>query len=772
MLLRKLGWCACVLGVAAVGAWATELVAGPGLRAAPGDRDVKPAVALPVARVVLFNSGVGYFTRGGEVDGDARVDLSFAEDDVSDLLKSMVLDDLNGGRVAAVSYDSREPIARTLSSFAIDLSSNPTYAQILQQARGERVEVTVVPTAANQPGKLVGTIVGVEVHTTAAGPTVTETEILNLWCAEGLRSVKLSDVQQLRFSNPVIENEFRRALEVVSLGHDSQKKAVSLHFAGEGKRKVQVGYVVEAPIWKTSYRLVLDAANKGKPYLQGWAMVENPTDEDWTGVKMALVSGRPISFKMDLYDPLYVPRPVVEPETFASLRPPTYDGGFNRAPAQQPGQPAIPGGGIAGGGFQGGFGGGLQGNPNFGGQYANPFFNGQNLGNGQLGIQGQGQFGNGMNTGNRSVYTAPRMGSTLRPAPAAGGEAEGREHAAKVGKELSDRLDSAAVASAATAGKLGDSFQYVIDHPVSLARQKSAMLPIVGKDVEAQRVSIYNPAVQPKHPLLGVRLKNTSGLHLNQGPITVFEGSIYAGDTRVLDVQPNEERLVSYAIDLGTEVDPQTGPGTAKVTKVQAIKGVVATTTKVREQRKYRIANRGQTDRQLVIEHPNRTNQQFKLVETDKPVEDTKDVYRFQVAVKAGEEKTFTVTEERDLVANFTLSNTPDDQIRYFISLNEATPALKTKLADALKLKGLWEEHKRELGHVKEDLSRLNADQDRIRKNLASTPREADVYQVYLKKLSDQEKEIDALTARQKKLMGDEFAAKKAFEDYLANLSD
>src|SRR5438445_12934181 len=144
------------------------------------------------------------------------------------------------------------------------------------------------------------------------------------------------------------------------------------------------------------------------------------------------------------------------------------------------------------------------------------------------------------------------------------------------------------------------------------------MLPIVGKDVEAQRVSIYNPAVQAKHPLLGMRLKNTTGLHLNQGPIIVFEGSTYAGDTRVLDVQPNEERLVSYAIDLGTEVDPQNGIGSSKITSVKAVKGIVTTMTKVREEKKYRIANRSQQDRMLLIEHPNRTNQQFKLVDTDK----------------------------------------------------------------------------------------------------------------------------------------------------------
>src|SRR5436309_1078688 len=99
-------------------------------------------------------------------------------------------------------------------------------------------------------------------------------------------AVKLAEIQQLRFSNPVIESEFRRALDVLALNHDSQKKTVSLHFAGDGKRKVQVGYVIEAPIWKTSYRLVLDAKGKDKPYLQGWAIIENPTDEDWSDVKM------------------------------------------------------------------------------------------------------------------------------------------------------------------------------------------------------------------------------------------------------------------------------------------------------------------------------------------------------------------------------------------------------------------------------------------------------------------------------------------------------
>ncbi|MCS7020830.1 MAG: DUF4139 domain-containing protein, partial [Gemmataceae bacterium] len=157
--------------------------------------EVKPAVQLPITRVVLFNSGVGYFARSGEVSDDARVDLTFREEDINDLLKSMTLEDFGNGRIDAVSYDSREPIARTLASFAVNLNGNPTFANILTQLRGERVEVTLTPTAVNQPGKLNGVIVGVERQKVAAGNTTVEVEVLNLWCAEGLRAVKLGEVQ-------------------------------------------------------------------------------------------------------------------------------------------------------------------------------------------------------------------------------------------------------------------------------------------------------------------------------------------------------------------------------------------------------------------------------------------------------------------------------------------------------------------------------------------------------------------------------------------------
>src|SRR5215468_7118005 len=314
-----------ILGVGAIAAALAFRPASSPAETAKTESNAKAISSpqLPVAQAVLFSSGVGFFQREGEIDGNQRIDLSFPVQDINDLLKSMVLQDMGNGHVSAVSYESRDPIDKTLRSFAINLTQNPGYGQILNQARGEKVEVSLQASNSAQPGTLTGTIIGVEPKEEAVSKDkIVHVEMLNLWCAEGMRSVKMPDVLRVRFLNPVMENEVRRALEVLSLSHDTQKKAVSLVFSGEGKRPVRVSYVVENPIWKTSYRLVL---KDGKPYLQGWAVVENPSDEDWNNVRMSLVSGRPISFQMDLYQPLYVPRPTVEPELFASLRPQTYN---------------------------------------------------------------------------------------------------------------------------------------------------------------------------------------------------------------------------------------------------------------------------------------------------------------------------------------------------------------------------------------------------------------------------------------------------------------
>jgi hypothetical protein len=433
--------------------------------------------SLPLAQVILFSSGVGYFQRAGAVEGSTRIDLSFPATDVNDLIKSLIIEDGGKGKVSAVSYEGQEPLERTLKSFALDLTYNPTFGQILNQARGEKVELTLT---AGSAATLNGVIVGMESQPEQGGR---EVHHLNLLSAEGMRRVPLAQVQRIRFLNAALEAEFRRALEVLAGAHHNQRRHVSLHLKGEGKRDVKVGYVVENPIWKASYRLVL-GSKADRPHLRAWAVVENTTDEDWKDVRLVLISARPISYQMDLSQPLFVPRPTVESERFASLRPPLHQGAV--VPTPQAG--AAPGGlGLQLGGLQFG-GGGLQigvshpeSSPSGGFVFgATGFFNRYQVGPGSPGFAG-----NGVRT-DRLTYEQlrQRRQAKLEKRRAA------LEEARRLGRALAELGTD--VESVVRAESAGDSFRYTLEQKVSLPRQRSALLPILDGGVVATPVSIYN----------------------------------------------------------------------------------------------------------------------------------------------------------------------------------------------------------------------------------------------------------------------------------------
>jgi hypothetical protein len=325
------------------------------------------------------------------------------------------------------------------------------------------------------------------------------------------------------------------------------------------------------------------------------------------------------------------------------------------------------------------------------------------------------------------------------------------------------------VATAASAAQLGDFFQYVIDHRVTLPRQKSALLPIVGKDVEASRVSIYNEGTQPKFPLLGLKLKNTSGLHLMQGPVTVFEGSTYAGDARVADLQPNEERLLSYAVDLGTEVKPETTADSGRLTHLKAVKGVLYSTTKLRETKTYAVKNRNPQERTVLIEHPVRPD--FKLVRKDRPAETARDVYRFELKVPAGKSATQRVTEERDLTSTALLTNSPDEQVRIFLQSPVVSDKVKEGLKKAQELRWEWAKAQREIAEQQRQLHAVTEDQTRLRANLREVPQSSPLHKRYLDKLGKQEDEVEKYRAEVQRLQAQEHAQKKALDDFLAAFS-
>src|SRR5438552_4768703 len=134
------------------------------------------------------------------------------------------------------------------------------------------------------------------------------------------------------------------------------------------------------------------------------------------------------------------------------------------------------------------------------------------------------------------------------------------------------------------------------------------MLPILNQNVDGEKVSIYNQNVQAKYALNAFRLKNTSPLHLMQGPLTVFDANTYAGDARIEDLAPGQERLISYALDLKTEVDPQSKSHPEQLVSVKIRKGSFISTKKLAEEKTYAIRNRDQKAKTVLIEHPLRAD--------------------------------------------------------------------------------------------------------------------------------------------------------------------
>ncbi len=654
-------------GLVAVAACLAYHGAADGPRPGPAPRPAEaPRTTLPLAQVVLFNSGVGYFQREGTVEGDTRVEMAFPTDDVNDLLKSLVLQDSERGGIDAVSYDSHEPVERTLNSYALDLTGNPTLGQILNQARGEKVEVSL------QDGSPVvsGKILGMESQPDGTGK---EVDLLNLLCGDGLRSVPLKRIQRIRFLNPALDAELDGALRVLESAHDIKKKTVRLHFKGAGKRTVRVGYVVESPVWKTTYRLVF--GKDGKATLQGWAVIENTTDEDWKDVRLALVSARPLSFSMDLYEPLFVPRPKVEPELFASLRPPAYNGAMLNAGNQLGMQlGGVPGAALGIGGI-GGIGGalgvaGLPASPNQLGVNLGGFQGAANLGGGSFGGGGLtgGQFGQTGYPGAFNRYQPggfqgipPRAqnavdedGNTVQPGNRLTyEELQKRRQEQKKARQQARQLGSALTAvdpkenlDEDSAEDPGDEFEHVLNQKVSLARQKSALVQVLAKEVQGKRVSIFNEAVHARVPLLGMKFKNTTGQPLMQGPLLVYEADRYAGDARILDLQLGEERLLAFALDQGVEVKTSDRLSAGPRMTIRTVQNELQVEFTSRKTRTYLFRNRSKTDRLMVVEHPAPTGN-WALAADTKPEERTRDHYRFEVAVPAGKATKFEVAEEQ-----------------------------------------------------------------------------------------------------------------------------
>ncbi len=461
----------------------------------------------PVKRIVLFNSGIAQVIRAGEIDGNQKIEFRIDTDAVDDVLKSIVFDD-QAGQIRAVEY---QPAPEKSDLAARELGPPMTVAQMLQSFRGESITLKL------ESGAVTGRIVGVETRSDQSKSV----ELVTILAENGLSSWPLEAVKSFQFDSETVREQFRLGMIGLSNSRSTDQQVLTLLFEGAGKRDVRFAYVIDAPIWRMTYRLDLRDA---RTLLQGWAHVDNVTGTDWDDVQLDLRSGRPQSFNADVFAPLIAQRPSVGTSVFGIPE----DLNFTRQTIESLVQNTIsPDSWYDTGGFGGGFGGGMGGG--FGGGFG--------------GGGGGGGFGGG-----------------------------GGVFGAAAPNEAAGELDiSSSVQTSATQGKASQMVRFIVDKPVNLASGKSAMLPVLAQPITPKLVTRFelfalsdaNPSAE-----LVVKFTNDSKFAQLAGPIAIYQDGNFIGDAKLSRTDIGDEIELVYGTDQALSIESQSSAAVKLINKV------------------------------------------------------------------------------------------------------------------------------------------------------------------------------------------------------------
>lgn len=663
---------------------------------------------LPVRRVVLYKHGVGYFERRGKVTGSDTLNLDFKARDMNDVLKSLTVLDLSGGSVSAVSYDSTKPLEQLLREATIRIPENGSLTALLGQIKGARVRARV------GGGAVEGVIIGLESLAVAAGETSVVRPFLSLLVGGSLRTFDVLEITELEFLDEAVRKDLEFYLATVLSSYKKDTKRMSILTAGQGERELFVSYVVEAPVWKTSYRILLDEGEP--PLLQGWALVDNTGDEDWVDVQLSLIAGLPVSFVHDLYNPRYMKRPVVEVRTEAAAA------------------PVIP---------EEGYGGPVEKSMMVGGA------------------------------------AAPAMAAAPGAPPFAEKARRMRKEASLAGPggpSLREAMEQSTAVTTLTK-EVGDLFEYGVDRPVTVHRNQSALVPILHKPFEGRRVLLYNRATREKNPMACIELKNTTGLTLEGGPVTVSEDERYVGEAMLDTMKPGDRRFVPYAVELGCVVSVEDSAEDGPVFRTLVSRGTLVVEYFHLRRTKYLVRNKAPRPQVLYVEHP-RTGWEL-LKDAPEPAETTDGSWRFKRELAPSAQDTLVVSERTRGQRQYVLSSLGLDEVTYFLS----SSYIDRRVADALREVVALRERVAELGRDEQRLTaerdQLFRDQERIRSNiesLKSGTSQRELAERFVAKLNEQEDRLEAIGRELERLAKERQAAQEEVSrriqalDYTAEL--
>ena len=671
------------------------------------------AADLAVTRVELYKHGVGFYERAGEIAEGEAARLEFKASEMDDVLKSLTLVQEGGDGVAAVRYDSAEPLEKRLEAFAFRVGAKASLADILDQFKGARVAVRAAGEA------IEGAVISARSYAEADGA---ERQELLLTADDGeLRALDPRAVESLRFVDEDLQRRFRDYLNVIAQSRNTERRSLILESAG-GATRVQAAYLAPAAIWKSSYRLILRESEE--PLLEGWAIVDNTSSDDWENVRLSLVSGLPVSFVNELYAPRYVMRnrvqlkqdrawrPVIHgaavdilPPAASPLSRVDYGGGEGviQGSVTDATEAAIPGAIITATGVDGSrysatsaldgrF--RMTGLPS--GRYTvsvdSPGFRGYRR---QLYV--------GQET---SIVSAVlEIGAVTETVEVV---AQARNYSAVVGSTVEQLFEGE---------NMGDLFAYRIRRPVTVPAGQSAMLPFYSGEVEARRLLIYDEDHGSQHPLTAVEIHNQTGGALDGGAMTVYDGGGYAGEAIVDTLKGGDKRLVSYAVDLGVRITSKFRSENKQLRELHARDGMLLTRELHRRHKAFLIRNMDSKAKTLWIEHESLDG--FEPVNVQ-PVERTAEALRFEVDLEPESTREFELVEERIDGDSIYLSDHDYDDLIWYVENEDFDESGRARLAEIARRLKEVEDLEAEADRLRGERTSIDSEQDRLRGNIAT----------------------------------------------------
>lgn len=733
---------------------------------------------LPVRRVVLYKNGVGYFEHLGKVRNNEAISIDFNSAQLDDVLKSLTALDLGSGRVSGISYNSEAPLARRLAGLRLPVGERTTLPELLMALRGARLEVRA------GPREFTGRLLGIERRAVGSGATASTRDELSLVSDSGeIRTVELTPAVTVRLAERDSAEQVGSYLGMLALTRAPDRRRMTISTTGTGERDLLVSYVSEVPIWKTNYRVVLTPDGE-RALLQGWAIVDNTTGEDWTNIELSLVAGAPQSFIEQLSQPRYGRRPVVQPSQAVSVTPQTHDPtlmvgvGSVRGTVRDTSSAALPGVTVRvldgqrrpvaqtmsdqDGGYT------ITGLP--AGSYRLEFvlagfqmtaIDVTVVANAEVAQAAVMRVGSVSESVTVSAATQAARSNASSEVGIRGGIAGGVTGGIVGALQAAapPPLDRAAILdklqdtqAVASAQQLTDLFEYRLTSPISIPRNQSALVPIVHTYATVERVSLFNGRTGAR-PLRALWLTNTTGLTLDGGSFTVLDDGAFAGEGLIEPLKPEEKRLLSYAVELGLQIESRQGDERQLISRVIIQRGAVIEQREQRSRRVYTIRNNDTVDRTVIIEHQRRVG--WTLAAGLEPAETSATTYRFQVNAPAKQTTMFTVDETQPVQHRYEVSSLTDDSFNVLIRDSHDSLAIKAALQPILAKKATVAALSAQLANRQTQIQQISGDEQRVRENLRAlkdTAEEKRLAKRYAAQLTESEDRIDALRREQTEL--------------------